>query len=56
MVAEIAMWLGRVVSVLPQIVDLWHAVRIRDPRLELESQLALTRAIKDAQAREEIGV
>lgn len=55
MVGDVVMWLGRIVSLLPQLVDLWTAAKTKDPSFELEAQLALTRAIKDAQAREEIG-
>lgn len=54
-VAEAGKWLLRVVSILPEFVRLWDAAKSSDPHEELEAQLALTRKIKDRQAREEIG-
>lgn len=55
MISEIAMWLDRILSVVPELVGLWDAAKTNDPQQELQAQLDLTRAIKDRQAKEEIG-
>lgn len=53
--SEVLVWFERIVSFLPQLIGLWNAARAKDPRQELEASLALVRAMKDRQAREEIG-
>lgn len=53
-VDEIGKWLARFATVLPELKKLWEAVDAGDENAELEAQLALTRKIKDRQAREEI--
>lgn len=53
---EAAKWIGRVLDLLPAIAKLWEAVDADDEDLTLEAQLDLTRAMKDRQARETIGV
>lgn len=53
--AEILLWLGRIVTVLPALAELWQAVDDKDDKAQLEAALALVRAIKDREAREEIG-
>lgn len=52
---ELGVWLGRIGSVLPELVAFWEAIRSKDENAELEAQLALTRKVKDRQAAEEIG-
>ncbi len=55
MTSEVATWIGRILSFLPELMGLWEAVKVKDPRGELDAQLALMRAMKDRQAAEEIG-
>jgi hypothetical protein len=52
---EIGIWLARIATLLPELIGLWEAAKAEDPQRELQAQLALTRAIKDRQARETIG-
>jgi hypothetical protein len=52
--AELGVWLGRVTAILPQLIQLWNAAKAADPKQELEAQLALTRAVKDQQAKESL--
>ncbi len=52
--SEIAMWLERLVTLLPSIIGLWEAVKVDNPQQQLEAQLELARAMKDRQARETI--
>ena len=55
MIGEVATWLGRILAVLPELIGLWEAAKTPDPKDHLNASLALVRAIKDKQAREEIG-
>lgn len=50
--SEVAKWLERIVFLLPSLMGLWNAARSGNTKAELDAQLALTRAIKDRQARE----
>lgn len=54
-VQEVSLWIGRILTIIPEVIKLWDAAKVGDAQQELEAQLALTRAIKDRQAREEIG-
>jgi hypothetical protein len=54
MVTEVAQWLARILAVLPELIGLYEAVKVRDPRGELDAQLALMRAMKDQQMKEEL--
>jgi hypothetical protein len=54
MMGEVAMWLSRLLAVLPELMTLWEAARGGNPQQEVGAQLDLIRAIKDKQAREEI--
>lgn len=51
---EIALWLGRILTVLPALAKLWDAVDADDDNAQLEASLDLVRAIKDRQARDTI--
>lgn len=53
--ADIALWLGRLASVVEAIVDLWKAVEANDDDATEDAQLGVIRAVKNAQARERIG-
>ena len=55
MIAEVAIWLTRILSFLPELISLWEAAKSPDPQEQLEASLALVRKIKDQQAAEEIG-
>ena len=55
MIGEVATWLGRILAVLPELIGLWEAAKTPDPKDHLNASLALVRAMKDRQAREEIG-
>ncbi len=55
MLTEIGIWLARIASFLPELIGLWEAAKADNPQQELQAQLNLTRAIKDRQAREQIG-
>lgn len=51
---EVATWLGRILAVLPELIGLWEAAKAPNPQDQLNASLALVRAMKDRQAREEI--
>ncbi len=55
MIDELALWGGRLFSLLPEIMGLWTATKAKDSKASLDAQFALVRAVEDAQAREEIG-
>ncbi len=55
MMSELATWLGRILSVLPELMGLWEASKSPDPQQHLDASLALVRRMKDQQAREELG-
>lgn len=54
MMSEVGIWLARILSILPELMHLWEAAKTNDPHQELEAALAVVRATKDRQAREEI--
>ena len=53
-VGEVTLWLERIVSVLGQVIGLWHAAKKGDPADELAASLELVRAVKRRQALEEL--
>lgn len=53
---ELLVWLGRIVTLLPFVKQLWEATAAKDQKRQLEAQLALVRAMEDEQAREELGL
>ena len=53
--SEIAIWLGRIATLLPELIGLWEAAKQPNPQAHLNASLALVRKMKDAQAREELG-
>lgn len=53
--SEVALWLGRLLALLPELVGLWKATEARDGKAALEAQLALVRKMEDEQAKAEIG-
>lgn len=53
--AEAALWMTRAAAVLPALARLWTAVGAGDSHEEVEAQLGLVRAVKDAKTREAIG-
>ena len=50
----VAKTLLRVVTILPELLDLWEAVERPDPHAIALKQARLIRAMKDAQMREEL--
>lgn len=56
MIGEVAMWIGRVARLLPELMGLWEAAKAPDPASHLEAALALVRKMKDEQMREEINI
>lgn len=52
--ADILMWIGRVVTVLPAFQSLWQAIAGQNADELFAAQLELTRKIREQQAREEI--
>lgn len=54
---EIAMWLGRLVSVVPALIELWNVLTAdaEQPDRELAAAMEVIRAVKDAKAKEELG-
>jgi hypothetical protein len=55
--AEIALWVGRLASVVPALVELWNVITSDTPQpdRELAAAMELVRATKAAKAREELG-
>ncbi len=51
---EVATWLSRILALLPELMGLWEASKGNENQ-QLEASLRLVRAMKDQQAREEIG-
>jgi hypothetical protein len=51
---EIAIWLGRIVTFLPELIGLWEAVKQPNPSAHLNASLALVRKMKDQQMKEEL--
>ena len=52
--ADVVMWIGRVVTVLPAFQALWQAIEGQNADQLFAAQLELTRQIRTQQAREEI--
>lgn len=55
MISELGIWFARIARLLPELIGLWEAAKAPDPKHHLNASLALVRAMKDQQAREEIG-
>lgn len=53
-VGEVSLWLGRIVSVLEEVVGFWHAVKRGDPNDQLAASLELAKAMKRRQKLEEL--
>ncbi len=54
MLDELGTWFLRIAALLPELIGLWEASKGNENQ-QLEASLRLVRAIKDRQAREEIG-
>lgn len=55
MIDELVTWGKRLFGLLPEVMNLWSAVKNGNAKQRLDAQLALERRISDMQAREEIG-
>jgi len=53
-VSEIGIWMQRLMDLLPLVMNLWEAAKGGNPRQELDAQLALVRAMKDRQMKENL--
>jgi hypothetical protein len=53
--SDVITWLHRIVTFLPELMGLYEAVSRNDETAKLNAQLALVRAMKDEQARRDIG-
>lgn len=51
---EVALWFGRVLKVLPELVGLWNALDAKSEPQTLDAMLALRRKISDEQMRESL--
>lgn len=54
--AEWALWTTRILSCVEALIGMWKAVQAGDDEATTEAQLGVIRAMKDAQARERIGL
>lgn len=56
MLDEVAVWLTRIVAVLPELIGLWEVAKGEEnDHQKLEASLQLIRAMKVRQTREELG-
>lgn len=55
--AEIALWVSRLASVIPALIELWNVMfgDTPQPDREIAAALEVVRAVKAAKAREELG-
>lgn len=55
--AEIALWIARIATVIPALIELWNVVTgdTPQPDRELAAALEVVRAVKAAKAKEELG-
>lgn len=53
--SEVAQWLARIATFLPELIGLWEAAKQPNPQAHLNASLALVRRMKDAQMLEELG-
>ncbi len=55
--AEIVLWVTRLASVIPQLIELWNVLTgdTPQPDREIAAALEVVRAVKAAKAREEFG-
>jgi len=53
-VKDAVLWLGRLMTLLPELIGLWEAVESKDEPQTLDAMLRLRRKVSDAQAIEEI--
>ena len=52
--SEVATWIGRIMTLVPEMMGLWKAVKAKDEPQTLDAVLALRRKISDAQMLEEL--
>lgn len=51
---EAVLWLGRLMTLIPEVMGLWKAIENKDEPETLDAMLRLRRKVSDAQALEEI--
>lgn len=51
---DAVLWLGRIATLLPELIGLWKAIESKDEPQTLDAILRLRRKVSDAQAIEEI--
>ncbi len=52
---EVATWLARIASFLPELIGLYEAAKTPNAQQRLDASLALVRAMESQQVREQIG-
>lgn len=55
-IADVLIWVERVVRLIPVFQDLWRAVEADNTNQQFAAQLEMVRQIRETQARERFGV